>query len=151
MAPNGFVQRWKGKVALPVGGLFIGGVSVTPSAADLNTVLAAGTLTAYTTAGTQNIAAGNATISASSALSIFSMLEAPKVSVERVLSLILVSSGVFIKAAAGTSFDPSTNTVIKSTYAQQITLFGLSTTKWSIKSVFPVSTIGGTLTLSTTT
>lgn len=142
--PSGFNQRWKGKIAAAQ--LWIGGVAQNgPSA-----------VTAYSTAGTQTLAGSGAieTINASSALSIFTMGYGPSPGREQVIDLIVVSSGAFLKAAAGASFDPSTNTVIKSTYAQSITLIGLSTTKWAIKGLFPPAStlVGGSgITLSTTT
>lgn len=139
---NGFTQRWKGKVAAVQ--LWVAGVPQNGPQA----------VVAYSTAGTQTLAGSGAieTINASSAISIWTMGYGPTPGREQVIDLITVSSGAFIKAAAGASFDPSTNTVIKSTYAESITLLGLSTTKWAIKSVFPGTTLGGSgITLSTTT
>ncbi len=42
--PSGFVKRFKGKVAFPVGGIWVGGVSIADSAADLNTSVGWGTV-----------------------------------------------------------------------------------------------------------
>lgn len=143
--PSGFNQRWKGKIAAAAA--WFGGVQE----------FGPGSLFVGTTAGSQTIPAANgaASIVSSSAISIWQIGAVPQPGVELEISLLTVSSGVFIKAAAGTSFDPSTNTVMKSTGARTITLFGLSTLKWSIKSVFPGDTVGNIsptgLTLSTTT
>lgn len=158
---SGFTQRWNGKVLAKLLGLgsqgitlfsLTGNPNLTP--ADLLTVDGAGGGAAYSTAGTQTIAGavGVQTITSSSALSIWTLGALPYNGAELTLAIILNSSGVFIKAAAGSSFDPSTNTVMKSTIASQITLVGISTAKWAIKSVFPASTFANSgLTLSTTT
>lgn len=143
MPHNGIMQRFKGKIAAAA--LFLGGVYQ----------YGPGSRVAYSTAGTQTLGAeGIASINASSGISIFSMADLPSAGQTKVFDL-TVSSGVFIKAAAGASFDASTNTVIKSTYSQRITLRGLSTAKWTIVDVYPDSTAGGApvggVTLSTTT
>lgn len=143
---TGFVQRFKGKIA--VAAAWFGGVQE----------FGPGTLFVGTTALaalTVPAANGAATIASSSALTIWTLGQSPVAGAELEISLIQVSSGVFIKAAAGTSFDPSTNTVMKSTAARTITLYGLSTLKWAIKSVFPGDTVGtispSGITLTTTT
>lgn len=143
--PSGFIQRWKGKVA--VAAAYFGGVQE----------FGAGSLFVGTTAGAQTIPATNgaASIASSSAISIWTIGAIPQAGAELEIALISVSSGVFIKAAAGTSFDPSTDTVMKSTGARTITLYGLSSLKWAIKSVFPGDTVGNIsptgITLTTTT
>lgn len=158
--PSGFTQRWQGKVLAKLLGVGSGGITLysltgapnlTP--ADLYSIDGAATVTAYSTAGTQTIAnpGGVDVITASSAISIFTLGSLPVLGVRKTLTLI-VSSGVFIKAAAGSAFNSSTATVIKSTAAlTNIELLGRSTANWEIMSVYPVSTLGQTLTLSTTT
>ena len=146
---NGFVQRFKGKIS--AASLWLGGTQqFGPGAVGVYS-----TNSVASTAGILISGAGASnTINASSAISIFALNFPPVQGSEFELGLINVSSGVFIKASPGTSFDPSTNTVIKSTYAMMITLVGLSTLKWGIKSVFPPPStlVGGSgLTLSTTT
>lgn len=115
-----------------------------------------GAYVAYSTAGTQTLGQEKiSALTASSAIAIFSMSELPRPGLEREINVLSVSSGVFLKAAPGASFDASTNTVIKSTYAQRISLLGLTTAKWQITGVYPDTTAGGApvggITLSTTT
>lgn len=149
MAPNGFVQRFKGKIQATA--LFLGG----------SQVYGGGAAKSYSTAaGTGSLAIGQLgpetvqTINASSGLSIFTMTDKPQAGESKVLDL-LVSSGVFIKAASGVSFDSSTNPVFKSTYSMRVQLIGISSVAWRISNVFPMSTAGGAplggITLSQTT
>lgn len=143
--PNGFVQRWKGKVV---------GAAYWVSGA--GQVFGNGSAITYSTTGTQTMGQEAVSlINSSSAISIFSLSgAAPVHGIEKQIHLLTVSSGVFIKAGPGTSFDPSTNTVIKSTYAMMITLLGESSVKWGIKAVFPPPStlVGGSgITLTTTT
>lgn len=140
---TGFTQRFKGKITGAA--LWLGGAPV----------YGPGSRVAYSTAGTQNIAnEAISSINASSAMSIWSMTGLPAPGLQKVFDL-TVSSGAFIKAAAGASFDASTATVIKSTYAMRLTLMGLSSAKWSIIDVYPETTLGGApvggVTLTTTT
>lgn len=153
MAATGFVRRWKGKENIPIGSLWIGGVQMNASGADLNTLVSQGSTAtvAYTTAGSQSIlaAGGVNTIAASSAVAIFSLAAAPIAGVEKTIQLIQNSSKIFLKASAGASFDASTNTVIASTLLPTITLIGVSSVKWTIKGMFPPTTTQ--FVLSTTT
>lgn len=142
--PSGFQQRFKGKVS--AGALWLGGAPQ----------FGAGSVIPLTTNAALNIPnVGTATLVSSSAATVWQMLGAPQQGLEMEIVTLNVANSVFIKAAPGTSFDPSTNTVIKSTQAQNIAMIGLSTVKWSIKSVFPASSAGGAplggITLSTTT
>lgn len=143
MAPNGFTNRSKGKATFQA--VWFGGSAQYGS----------GSRVAYSTAGTQALGLeGICSINASSGASVFSMSELPAPGLTKMFDL-TVSSAVFIKAAAGASFDASTNTVIKSTYTGRITLRGLTTAKWTIVDVYPDTTVGGApvggVTLSTTT
>lgn len=140
---NGFTQRWKGKVTAQsvwMGAQQFFGPGATPS---------------YSTAGTQTLSIARAArISASSGASVFTLGFAPSPGLEFNVSLTTVSSAAFVKAAAGTAFTPSTATVFKSTYEMQVSLIGLSTTNWGIRSVWPPPStlVGGSgITLSTTT
>ena len=140
---NGFVQRFKGRVQAAQ--LWLAGVPMNGPQSVLAFTTASATITPPSAI---------ATLTATTGISVFTLGYAPLFGQELSLAVISVSSGVQIKAAAGTSFDPSTNTVIKSTQVQTITLLGVSTTKWSIKSVFPPSTLStliNGITLSTTT
>lgn len=150
---TGFVQRYKGKIALPVGGLWIGGVQITGSGADFNSISGQGTVQALTTASavTTITNTGVTTINASSALLIY-RLARPVPGAEKVIQLNPVSSGVFITVSTDGSVllnGSSINTTIKSTVAANINLSGNSTSGWTITSVF-ISTLA-TLTLSTST
>lgn len=142
---NGFLQRFQGKISAAA--LWVAGY---PQAGP-------GSAVAYSTAaGEQTLGPEKVSlITASSALSVFDLGSPPYPGVEKDIHIVSVSSGVFIKAAAGTAFDPSTNTVFKSTYAMLVSLIGETSLKWGIKSVFPPSTAGvatnGGITLSTTT
>lgn len=162
---TGFTQRWQGKVLAKNLGVGSGGVTMfgfpggstqtdpNITRADLLSIDGAATVTAYSTAGTQNIAnpGGIDTISASSALSIFALTAAPYIGARKTL-VMTISSGIFVKAAAGTAFNGSTQTVMKSTLPLlNVEMIGRSTTNWEILSIFPVSTAGASLTLSTTT
>lgn len=140
---TGFVQRFKGKIAAAA--LWFNGAQV----------FGPGAYVAYSTAGTQTIGAqALAKITASSAISIFTMSDLPAPGLEKFFDL-AVTSGMFLKAASGASFDNSTNTVIKSTYNMRLNLMGLSSAKWAIMGVYPDTTAGGApvggITLSTTT
>jgi hypothetical protein len=142
--PSGFVTRVKGKATYAA--LWLGA-----SAQYGN-----GAYVAYSTAGTQTLGREKvSSINASSGASVFTMSELPVPGLEREINMITVSSAAFLKAAAGASFDASTNTVIKSTYTQRISLLGLTTAKWQITGVYPDNTAGGApvggITLSTTT
>lgn len=154
-AGTGFLNRFKGKQSYPVGGIWIGGTQLTPSGLDLNTLAGSGTAQTITTGSTINGPGGVTSISATTAIAVYPMTGGPVAGVEKTIVITSVSSGIQIKAPAGASFDPSTNTVIKSTYAMTIKLMGLSTTKYTIQSVAPPSTAGVAvnfgITLSTTT
>lgn len=149
MAANGFVQRFKGKAQLAA--LWLGGSARFGSAAKV----------AYSTAaGTNGLAIGTIgleavpSINASSALSIWQLSNPVQAGWTQVLDL-TVSSGAFIKAPSGVSFDGSTNTVIKSTYTMRLSLVSLSSIAMRITDVYPDTTAGGApvggVTLSTTT
>jgi hypothetical protein len=145
----GFTQRFTGKISAR--SLWLGGSALMGQGARQSYSTAA--VTGSLPIGTLGAEALQ-TINASSAISIFTMTDTPTPGEPKMLDLV-VSSGVFVKAAPGTSFDPSTNTVLKSTYSMRVQLVGLSSNKWSIVNVFPMSTAGGAplggLTLSTTT
>lgn len=140
---SGFVTRSKGKSSfqsLWIGGAQIGGP---------------GTVVAYSTAGTQTLGAERVSqITGSSGASVFTMGTPPPIGVEKLIAIVSVSSAIFVKAPTGYSFDPSTNTVFKSTYAQQVAVVTLTTAKLSISGVWPPPStlVGGSgITLSTTT
>lgn len=144
---TGFQQRWKGKIAIAAA--WFGGVQEFGVGSGFSGTDATVTKTIPASAGSASL-----TASTGIATAIWTLGAVPQPGQELEIALTTISSGIFIKAAAGTSFDPSTNTVMKSTYAQMITLYGLTTAKWAIKSLFPPPStlIGGSgVTLTTTT
>ena len=142
MTPNGIMQRFKGKIAAAA--LFLGSVYQ----------YGPGSAQSYSTAGTQSLGnEGIASITASSGASVFTMTDKPSAGQTKVFNL-LVTSGVFLKAPSGVTFD-GTNPVFKSTGNMRVELRGLSTAAWTVVSAYPASTalggpIGG-LTFSATT
>ena len=123
---TGFAQRWKGKVtadALWVSGWFFNGVQSPAAASTLNTFM-------------------NANIISATAASAYT-LQPPEPGVPVTLALTNVSSGVAIKAAAGSNFGVmggSSMIVMKSTVQMTIEMVGVSTVSWAIKSVWSTST-----------
>lgn len=151
---TGFVQRYKGKIAVPVGGIYIGGTQLSGSAADFNTISGSATLQALTSASTTSTITntGPTTIASSSALTIWRLAKPTSPGQDKVIQLTTVSSGVFITASTDGSVllnGSSINTTIKSTVAANIDLFATSTSNWAIVGLF-ISTLA-TLTISTTT
>lgn len=173
---TGFVDRFKGKIATPVGGLFIGGTQVTTTGADANT--SAGTGTVFTSTGSASTATAYnpTTISAGFGLkqlfpgSTQPIFRLPKPTqgggfVTINYSTINGSTGLILTLStdgsvvlqgvgstgstasfAGTGGSTLTNT-IKSTQSHQIELQSVSTTAWLFCSVVPSSV--GALTFST--
>lgn len=142
--PSGIMQRFKGKIQAT--SFFLGG----------SPVYGAGAAVDYSTAGTQTLGLeGVSRIAASSGASVFTMAQPPFPGAEKHVYFQQISSAAFVKAASGASFDPSTNTVFKSTYApMMVTLIGITTAKWGIKGVFPPPStlVGGSgIALTTTT
>lgn len=132
MAPNGFTQRFTGKIRTGV--LWLGRQQMNGS----------GAAASYSTAGTQTIAqqARVNIITGSSGLSVFTLGFMPNIGHEYDFTFV-VSSGVMLKAMAGSAFDASTNLVMKTTAAMNVKLIGISTVAWRVASVFPISTAGG--------
>lgn len=150
---TGFVQRWKGKVTAAQ--LWLAGTQITASGTDINTLAGSGsTVSSYSTDGSVS-GYGAKTLTSSSNANTFT-LPAPVRSAEMQLCMTSVSSGIFIKAASGSSFGVtaagSTSIVMKSTTIMSIALAGLSTSLWGIMSAWSTSTsIIAQPTLSTTT
>lgn len=141
---NGFVTRTKGKekiAALWLGKQAQNGVNSAAS---------------YSTAGTQTITpeAKVNLLTGSSGMAVFTLGFPPARGLEYNF-IMAPTSGIMLAAQAGSAFDASTNTVLKSTYAMQVSLVGISTVAWRVKSVFPQSTAGvaplSGITLTTTT
>ena len=123
---TGFVQRFKGKIAAAE--LWIGG----QSQFDMDAPSTDSTLGSVRTSR----------IISSSGAGIYTVPR-PVPGTDRTLAITSVSSGVFFKASAGTSFGViggSTMTVMKSTVAMTIELAGLSTALWWLKSAWSTST-----------
>ncbi len=127
---TGFVSRWKGKVT--AASFWMGGFCYSAVEAATIGAQAASTL-------------GNNAISnviSSSGAGIYNV-PPPIAGLERTLAVTSISSGVFFKAASGTSFGiigTSTMNVLKSTTVMTITLMGLSSVLWQVKSVWSTST-----------
>lgn len=154
MAPNGFVNRSKGKSSFQT--LWIGNSNQGGPGSYLAYSTAAVTPGSGTTVIGQLGPESISGVNASSGLTIWTLTALPVPGVRKQITLLNNVSGVFIKAPAGASFDQSTNTVIKSTYAPAtITLIGLTSAKFAIQDVYPDTTAGGApvggITLSTTT
>jgi hypothetical protein len=157
--PSGFVQRFKGKVAFPTGGIWIGGTQVTTSGADLNTQKNWGTVTT-STANTGTVQAGGVTAIAPTSDGIWN-LPTPVAGETSVITYstyngalllflkastgVVTITGLYSTAIAGSSL---TNT-IKSTVSCQIELIGLSSVQYLFNGVYPST--DGHLTFSTTT
>lgn len=152
---TGFVQRFKGKIALAQGGLYIGGTQVNATGVDLNALVGQSVqqnILSTTSTGTGTITnTGPTTISSSSGINVY-RLARPISGCEKLIQLTTVSSGVLITASTDGSVTingSSINTTIKSTVAAVIDLVGTSTSNWAIAGLF-ISTLA-TLTLSTST
>lgn len=172
--PTGFVQRFKGKVAFALGGIWIAGTKVSVAAADLNSVSGSGTATTSTSSTAAPVsltgAAGVANLApvALTGGSIY-RLPTPVVGGEKVInySTINGSTVVFISAstdgtivfgnvgstgstaAPGGSGGSTLSNTIKSTQSCTISLVGLSTTTWLFKCV--AASTSAPLTWSTST
>lgn len=163
--PSGFETRKKGRTALaeawiPAGGLYIAGVQVSASltAADLSGL--AGWATVSTAAVGSTIANSGVTEILSTAAAVYN-IAAPFAGAEKVISILNGSSAVMIKTSSTgyvilggstTNGGSTTTTTMKSTVslvATAITLFGLSTTQWTVTSIYPTTL--GHVAFSTTT
>jgi hypothetical protein len=160
--PSGFVQRFKGKVAFPVGGIWIGDFQVTGTAADLNVNLGWGTVTQIGANGSTIPNSGVSQVT-STAVAVYNLAN-PVAGVSKVIDITAASTAVLIKAstAAGVTIQGGSSLnggstlsfVIKSTgatalVATQIELVGLSSLQYLFMGVYP-STLGH-LTFSTST
>lgn len=173
--PSGFVKRFKGKVAFPVGGIWVGGVSIADSAADLNTSLGWGTvavstistaavqLSAARAGGLDVIAPGANTGGAIYRLpppvpGVVKLIDYSTINGSTILFLTVSTAGAVTIAGvgstgstasfAGTGGSTLSNT-IKSTQSCQIEMIGQSTAIWLFNGVVPSTT--GHLTFSTST
>lgn len=127
---SGFVQRFKGKVECDA--LWIKGYNYS--------AVEAASIGAQATSTLGNFAASN--VISSSGAGIWNV-PPPTAGLERTLAITSISSGAFFKAAANTSFGiigTSTMNVLKSTTVMTITLMGLSSVLWQVKSVWSTST-----------
>jgi hypothetical protein len=164
---TGFTDRFKGKIACPIGGVYVGGVQVNASGPDSNTsvgwgsvpvsTLSTGTITMSTTR-----AAGMDVFNPASGASPIFQLPTPFAGANKVLEYSTINgstqilftcstvTGVTIQGTYSTAIGGSSLTrVMKSTISCTIELLGLSTTQWLFNSVYPSTT--GHLTFSTTT
>lgn len=139
---TGFVQRFKGKVECD--SLWVKGFCYS------NTEAATIGAQATSTLGPNVVS----NVISSSGAGIWNV-PPPSPGIERTLAITSVSSGAFFKAAANTSFGiigGSTMNVLKSTTVMSITLVGMSSVLWQVKSVWSTSTtVIAMPTFSTTT
>ena len=171
--PSGFVQRFKGKVDFPSGGIWIGGASVGAAASDLNVNTGWGTVFT-STSSTAPVAAtrsGGLDILAPTPLTGGSIyrLPTPAAGVTKIIEISTINGStiVFLTASTagtilftGVGSSGSTalfggaggstlSNTVKSTQGCQIELIGVSTVAWLFNGVTP-STVGA-LTFSTST
>ena len=158
---TGFVQRYKGKVDFPAGGIYIGGVQVGASGVDLNSITGWGTVDVIAANGTIPNGGLNTFTSTALAAGIYN-LAAPVPGHTVVISASTASTAWMIKTStgvvtiqgtqgAGLGGSSLTNTIKSTTslVATQIELIGLSTSAWLFNGVYP-STLSHLL-FSTTT
>ena len=159
--PSGFVQRFKGKVAFPAGGIYIGGVQIAGSGADLNTLVGFGTVnTANNAAPIATIPNGGISEITSTAINVYPLAN-PSPGRRVIIAITTGSSAVMIKCSTGavTIMNcPSVNggssitNTIKSTQSlvgTEIELYGLSTSQYLFNGVTP-STLSHLLFTTTT-
>lgn len=142
---TGFTQRWKGKTSASA--VWWQGTQVFGP----GTVFTGNDATATKTIPVVN---GIALLTAATAAAVWMIGATPIPGQPLLVSIPSVSSAIFVKAPSGVSFDASTNTVFKSTYAMQVTLRGISSLAYRIEGVWPPPStlVGGSgITLTTTT
>lgn len=144
---TGFVQRFKGKIALAGNnGLVVGGIPLYGTGAVQTLSTASANFTAINGVPVS-------VITASSAINVWN-LPKPSFGGQTKCLQLLVSSGILVTASTDGSrtFNGSSNSVFKSTQNSIIELQATSTLNWAITGVFPGSTlVSSILTLSTTT
>jgi hypothetical protein len=157
--PSGFVQRFKGKVAFPAGGIYIGGVQIAGSGNDLNTNVGWGTVNTIGANGA-TIPNGGVSVITSTAAAIYNLAN-PSPGRVVLLDITDQSSSVMVKVSTGVVTIQGTSTTnggstltntIKSTatlIGTQIELVGLSSVAYLFNGMYP-STLGHLL-FSTTT
>lgn len=102
--PTGFVERFKGKIALPVGGLWIGGTQVGVTGPDANSALGQGSIQSLTSTSADTALAkvGGLTVIATTLAAVIS-IPAPQVGITKYFSI------------EGTTGDGSTAVVVMRT------------------------------------
>ncbi len=175
--PSGFVKRFKGKVAFPVGGIWVGGVSIADSAADLNTSVGWGTVQTSTGSsvavqlstsrvGGLDVIAPTASTAGGGAIyrlpppvpGVVKLIDYSTINGSTILFLTVSTAGAVTIAGvgstgstasfAGTGGSTLSNT-IKSTQSCQIEMIGQTTAIWLFNGIVPSTT--GHLTFSTST
>lgn len=149
--PNGFVQRWQGKVLAKLLGVGSGGITLytasgapNVSPADLAPLAGGSSVSAASTAS--NIANGGVTTITPATAAVTYNLADPYPGREKTLQTIVGSSGVrkVTPASAGVTFDGINHIITFSTATMQaVTLIGRTTAQWAVKGVFPGSTVSG--------
>lgn len=146
MAPNGFTQRFRGKVQAAA--LWLGSSPQSGPNASVSYSTAAG---GGQTLGFERMSK----IVSSSAATVWALPVngiGGGVSKELVLD---ISSAAFIKAPTGGGFNGTTLSVAKSTYDMQVSLVAMSSVQYAIMGAYPDTTFGGApvggITLTTST
>ena len=152
MAPNGFVDRFKGKVEVDPNSSWVGGIPMYGTVTQLNAV---------PTSTGSTITIGRNTVARINASSTTAFVRLPSISfVGQPLAIEIfgygsTSTSVFITAATGQAFIGSSYNVLRSTQNLTIEFQATSTLNWSIMGTFSTSnsSTGGAYapTLSTTT
>jgi hypothetical protein len=156
---TGFVQRFKGKIALAQGGLYIGGTQYTGSGSDLNTVAGTGVIDIAGPTGS-TVGSGGVTILTSTAIAVYN-LQPPVNGRSVIIDITTVSTAWMVKAATGVTIldclqaagGSSLTNTIKSTstlVGGVITLIGVSTSSYVFQAQSP-STATLSLLFSTAT
>jgi hypothetical protein len=148
---SGFVQRFKGKIALAKGGLWIGGTQFTGTGADLNSLSGFATPVNFsaTVANNSTLPGSGLVLARSTGSTSFTyFMPAPTAGAELCVNLFVTSTAAFIKSGVtGTNTSPtfvlgggSTFMVLTSTYSVTVDFYGLSTTQWLVVSALSTST-----------
>jgi hypothetical protein len=146
---TGFIDRYKGKIATPIGGMYVGGVQVNASGPDSNTAVGWGTVSTYSS--TQTLPNGGVVQILSTAIAVYN-LSSPSPGRVVVIAAMPGSTAWMVKVSTGAVVILGGSTVthsastlantIKSTsnlVATQVELIGLSTSVYLYNGVSPSS------------
>lgn len=141
MAPNGFVERYKGKFNADPGATWVGGIPMYGPVTQLNGV---------PTSTGSTVTIGRNTVARINASSTTAFIRLPAISyIGQPLAIEIfgvgsTSTAVFITAAAGGTFLGSSYSVLKSTQSITIELQATSTLNWAIMGTYSTSNASST-------